>query len=84
MGMEVQLVTSLVEQPFCRTPKQIDHGVGCWPGNRKITMLLDNDSSHYEELELRDVRLECLPSNTTTRPQPLDAGIIYNLEKSAT
>lgn len=47
-------------------------------------MLLDNDSSHYEELELRDVRLECLPSNTTTRPQPLDAGIIYNLEKSAT
>ncbi|KAK3088454.1 hypothetical protein FSP39_019393 [Pinctada imbricata] len=42
---------------------------------RKIIMFLDNATSH-RDLKLSHVKLEFLPSNTTSKLQPLDLGII--------
>lgn len=44
--------------------------------NRKILLLVDNFSGHsVAGLELTHVRMEFLPPNTTSRLQPLDAGL---------
>lgn len=46
--------------------------------NKKVILLLDNASSHVKEemTTLSNVVLHFLPPNTTSRIQPLDAGII--------
>lgn len=46
---------------------------------RKIALLLDNCSSH-PRLTLENVKLVYLPPNSTSRTQPLDAGIINCLK----
>ena len=43
---------------------------------RKILLPLDNASSHDKDLHLTNVKLQFLPSNSTSRLQPLDQGII--------
>lgn len=43
--------------------------------NRKILLFIDNCPSHADS-ELSNVNLMFLPANTTSRLQPLDAGII--------
>ena len=45
---------------------------------RKILLLLDNVSSHNPDLKDRfsNIRVIFLPKNTTSKLQPLDAGII--------
>jgi len=53
---------------------------------RKILLLLDNASSHGDEdevkaLGLKYVTVHFLPPNTTSRLQPVDAGIILNFKK---
>ena len=48
---------------------------------RKILLLIDNAPSHItRDLELRFVRVEFLPPNTTSEIQPMDAGVIRNFK----
>jgi len=52
--------------------KQFDHYVG-----RPVILLLDNAPSHvWTDLTLQNVKILSLPPNTTSKLQPLDAGII--------
>lgn len=46
---------------------------------RKILMFLDNCGAH-PKLELSNIELKFLPPNTTSKLQPLDAGIIMNVK----
>lgn len=57
---------------------RLDVYVGSTTG-RKILLLIDNCSAHGRKDELpklENVRVEFLPPNTTSKVQPLDAGII--------
>ena len=47
---------------------------------RKIILLMDNVSSHSRHLLFSNVKVVFLPVNTTSRLQPLDAGIIKNFK----
>jgi DDE superfamily endonuclease/Tc5 transposase DNA-binding domain len=50
--------------------------------NRPVLLLIDNAPSHiFEGLELQNVEILCLPPNTTSKLQPLDAGIIATFKK---
>lgn len=46
---------------------------------RKILLFLDNASSH-PNLHFSNITLQYLPANTTSKLQPLDAGIIANMK----
>lgn len=51
---------------------------------RRAVLLIDNDSRHgtYQTIpELRSVRVVFLPKRTTSRIQPLDAGIIASVKR---
>ena len=56
--------------------------------NRKVLLLIDNASSHFnsdarvtdDNLNLSHVRVHFLPPNTTAHLQPIDAGIIKNFK----
>ena len=49
---------------------------------RKIILFLDNATCHPETLEgkFSNIKIKFLPKNTTSRLQPLDAGIIRNFK----
>ena len=64
-----------------------------WAQNRKILLLIDNASSHFNpdkdnnqeieesgNLNLSHVRVHFLPPNTTAHLQPMDAGIIKSFK----
>jgi hypothetical protein len=45
--------------------------------NRKILLLIDNAPSHiYQDTGIFNIEVICLPPNTTSKLQPMDAGII--------
>lgn len=48
---------------------------------RKIALVLDNCTAHPKVNGLKNVELFFLPPNTTSRTQPLDAGIIYAMKQ---
>jgi hypothetical protein len=49
--------------------------------NRKVLLLIDNAGSHsIHGLELKNVVIKFLPPNTTSKLQPLDAGIIRSFK----
>lgn len=49
---------------------------------RKVLLLIDNAPSHISEgLELSNVEIVALPPNTTSKLQPLDAGIISSFKR---
>ena len=47
--------------------------------NRKIILFIDNCGAH-PDVQLNNVAVEFLPPNTTSRLQPLDAGIIKTVK----
>jgi len=50
--------------------------------SRKILLLIDNAPSHvWDGLELSNIEILCLPPNTTSKLQPLDAGIIAAVKR---
>ena len=56
--------------------------------NRNVVLFLDNAFNHQESIEknLSNIKLVLLPKNTTSRLQPVDAGIIraFRLNSSGT
>jgi len=50
--------------------------------NRNILLLIDNAPTHnlLNSLNLTNVTIHCLPPNTTSHLQPLDAGIIHSFK----
>lgn len=49
---------------------------------RPVLLLIDNAPSHITEgLQLRHIKVICLPPNTTSKYQPLNAGIIAAFKK---
>ncbi|XP_046667060.1 tigger transposable element-derived protein 4-like [Homalodisca vitripennis] len=49
-------------------------------GKRKIILFIDNCSAHNTIPELKWVKVQFLPANTTSKLQPLDQGIIKNFK----
>jgi hypothetical protein len=47
---------------------------------RKALLYVDNCSAHPSIDNLRSMNLQLLPPNTTSKLQPMDQGIIYNLK----
>lgn len=65
-------------QIFFNWLQRLDRYIGRTAG-RKILLLIDNCSAHGKKEDLpflQNVRVEFLPPNTTSKVQPLDAGII--------
>lgn len=48
--------------------------------NRHVALLLDNATVHKVNVALTNTKLVFLPANTTSKLQPLDAGIIANFK----
>jgi hypothetical protein len=62
--------------------QEFDRQVGQRHGGQRILLLIDNCSSHkIENLILSYVDVYFLPPNTTSKLQPLDAGIIMAFKK---
>ena len=45
---------------------------------RKVILLVDKSPAHPNIGELKSIRLEFLPANTTSLIQPMDQGVIKN------
>jgi hypothetical protein len=59
-----------------------DRQVALKHGNQRVLLLLDNCTSHkLEGLFLSHVDVHFLPPNTTSKIQPMDAGIIMSFKK---
>ncbi|KAG0438489.1 Tigger transposable element-derived protein 6 [Dictyocoela muelleri] len=48
--------------------------------NKKILLISDNCPSHRVKIEITNVEMIFLPKNSTSRLQPLDAGIISSFK----
>ena len=48
---------------------------------RKVLLLMDNCSAHPHDLQLSNIKFLLLPPNTTSRSQPMDAGVIANFKQ---
>lgn len=59
----------------------LDHQIRFKNPNRKILLLLDNATSHcINDLNLSNIEVLFLPAGTTSKIQPLDAGIIASFK----
>jgi hypothetical protein len=62
--------------------QEFDCQIGQKHGGERVLLLLDNCSSHkIENLTLSYVDVYFLPPNTTSKLQPMDAGIIMAFKK---
>lgn len=69
---------------FVDWPGRLNRFIGQTP-RQEIFLLLDNCSVHYEKdyfPNLQHVHVEYLPPNTTSKAQPLDAGMIACLSQT--
>jgi len=49
---------------------------------RKVLLVIDNAPSHvWHGLEIPNVEIVCLPANTTSKLQPMDAGVIASFKR---
>ena len=48
--------------------------------NKRILLLLDQCSAHQKDLVFSNIKLLFFPPNTTSKLQPLDAGVIHSLK----
>ena len=62
--------------------REFDRQVAQKHGGQRVLLLLDNCTSHkVENLSLPHVEIHFLPPNTTSKIQPMDAGIIMSFKK---
>jgi len=62
--------------------QDFDRQIGRKYGGKRALLLLDNCSSHnLEGLALRYIDVQFLPPNTTSKIQPMDAGIIMSFKR---
>ena len=62
--------------------RDFDRKVGQRHGGQRVLLLLDNCSSHkLNGLDLQHVDVHFLPPNTTSKIQPMDAGIIMSFKR---
>ena len=62
--------------------REFDRQVALKHGGQRVLLLLDNCKSHkVENLALPHVEVQFLPPNTTSKIQPIDAGIIMSFKK---
>jgi hypothetical protein len=66
---------------FNSVVKIIDRAAGHQHNGKKSVLLLDNASSHNHPPPLANLEIIFLPPNTTSKLQPLDAGIIAAFKK---
>jgi len=61
--------------------KNFDKLIRLSSSDRKVLLLIDNVHSHnINELQLKNIEILFLPKNSTTKVQPLDAGIIASFK----
>ncbi|CAB5382754.1 unnamed protein product [Rhizophagus irregularis] len=62
--------------------REFDRQVALKHGDQRVLLLLDNCTSHkVENLALPHVEIQFLPPNTTSKIQPINAGIIMSFKK---
>src|SRR6185437_1821056 len=62
--------------------QKFDQEVGMKHNKQRVLLLLDNCTSHkLGNLVLENVEVHFLPPNTTSKLQPMDAGIIMSFKK---
>ena len=62
--------------------REFDRQIAQKHGGQRVLLLLDNCTSHkVENLALPHVEIHFLPPNTTSKIQPIDAGIIISFKK---
>jgi hypothetical protein len=72
------MLTTLFQEWLC----DFDHKVAIKHNGQRVLLLLDNCGSHkIEGLNLSHVDIHFLPPNTTSRIQPMDAGIIMSFKR---
>jgi len=72
------MLTTIFQEWF----QEFDHQVGQKYGGQRVLLLFDNCSSHkLENLTLSYINVYFLPPNTTSKLQPMDAGIIMAFKK---
>src|SRR5438067_245371 len=77
-----QLDNQIPEATLEKWLQEFDYQVGQKHGRERVLLLLDNCSSHKtENLTLSYVDVYFLPPNTTSKLQPMDAGIIMAFKK---
>jgi hypothetical protein len=71
-------MTGIIFQEWLKT---FDKLIRLKSQNRKVLLLLDNAGSHnINGIELKNVEIKFLPPNSTSKLQPLDAGIIASFK----
>ncbi|GBC36913.2 tigger transposable element-derived protein 6-like [Rhizophagus irregularis DAOM 181602=DAOM 197198] len=72
------MITSLFQEWI----QEFDHQVGLKHQGQRVLLFLDNCSSHkLDGLTLRYTDVHFLPSNTTSKIQPIDAGVIMSFKR---
>jgi hypothetical protein len=71
-------MTAIIFQEWLKT---FDKLIRLQSPHRKVLLLLDNAGSHnINGLELKNIEIKLLPPNSTSKIQPLDAGIIASFK----
>jgi hypothetical protein len=72
------MITSLFQEWI----REFDRQVGLKHQGQRVLLLLDNCSSHkLDGLTLRYTDVHFLPPNTTSKIQPMDAGVIMSFKR---